>query len=115
MTSDIGEDHRRAVEALTGGEVGKLYLFPCFAQGEAAAAIAAVTVCLSEDEDGAPGRQAGAMRRARDGGLRRSRSMQVGAIGENTSSTAGSWWTFALRHKATVPTHRVKPRGDSFE
>ena len=56
MSSDIGENHRRAFEALTGGEAGNLYLFPCFAQGEPAAAIAPVTVSLSEDEDGAPGR-----------------------------------------------------------
>ena len=54
MNNNIREDHRRAVEALTGGEAGNFYLFPCFAQGEPAAAVAAVTVCPSEDEDGEP-------------------------------------------------------------
>ena len=29
MNNNIGEDHRRAFEALTGGEAGNFYPFPC--------------------------------------------------------------------------------------
>ena len=54
MNNNIGEDPRRAFEALTGGEARNFYLFPRFAQGEPAAAVAAVTVCPSEDEGGEP-------------------------------------------------------------
>lgn len=54
MNNNVEEDHRRAFEALIAGEAGNFYPFPCFARGEPAAAIAAVTVCLSEDEDGEP-------------------------------------------------------------
>ena len=54
MNNNIWEDHCLAVEALTGGEAGNFYLFSYFAQGEPAAAIAAVLVFPSEDEHGEP-------------------------------------------------------------
>ena len=45
MTTNITEDHRRAFEALTGGEAGNFCLFSCYCSVRSAAAIAAVTVC----------------------------------------------------------------------
>ena len=49
MTTNITEDHRRAFEALTGGEAGNFCLFSCFLSGRPAAAIAAMTVCPPRD------------------------------------------------------------------
>ena len=54
MTTNITEDHRRAFEALTGGEAGNFCLFSCYCSGRPAAAIAAVTVCSSAQEGGEP-------------------------------------------------------------
>ena len=54
MTTNITEDHRRAFEALTGGEAGNFCLFSCFLLGRPAAAIAAVTVCPPTEEGGEP-------------------------------------------------------------
>ena len=45
MSTNITEEHRRAFEALTGGEAGSFCLFSCFVSGEPAAAIAAVSRC----------------------------------------------------------------------
>ena len=45
MTTNITEEHRRALEALTDGGAGDFCLFSCFVSGEPTAAIAAVTVC----------------------------------------------------------------------
>ena len=45
ILGSTSEDHRRAFEALTGGEAGNHCLFSCFISGRPAAAIAAVTVC----------------------------------------------------------------------
>ena len=38
MTTNIAEDHRRAFEALTGGEAGNFCLFSCYCSGRPAAA-----------------------------------------------------------------------------
>ena len=54
MTTNITQDHRRAFEALTSGEVGNFCLFSCFLSGRRAAAIAAVTVCSPREEGGEP-------------------------------------------------------------
>ena len=54
MTTNITEDHRRAFEALTGGEAGNFCLFSGFLSGRPAAAIAAVTVCPPAKEGGEP-------------------------------------------------------------
>ena len=52
MTTNITEDHRRAFEALTGGEAGNFCLFCSCCSGRPAAAIAAVTVCPPAEEGG---------------------------------------------------------------
>ena len=54
MTTNITEEHRRAFDALTGGETGNFCLFSCFVSGEPAAAIAAVTLCPPSKEGGEP-------------------------------------------------------------
>ena len=54
MTTNITEDHRRAFEALTGGEAGNFCLFSCFLSGRPVAAIAAVTVCPPTEEGSEP-------------------------------------------------------------
>ena len=54
MATNITEEHRRAFDALTGGEAGNFCLFSCFVSGEPAAAIAAVTRCPPSQEGGDP-------------------------------------------------------------
>ncbi len=54
MSTNITEEHRRAFEALTGGEAGSFCLFSCFVSGEPAAAIAAVSLCPPQQEGGEP-------------------------------------------------------------
>ena len=54
MSTNITEDHRRAFEALTGGEPGNFCLFSCFVSGEPAAAIAAVSRCPPQQEGPEP-------------------------------------------------------------
>ncbi len=54
MSTNITEEHRRAFEALTGGEAGSFCLFSCFVSGEPAAAIAAVSRCPPQQEGGEP-------------------------------------------------------------
>ena len=54
MATNITKNHRRAFEALTGGEAGNFCLFSCFLAGRPAAAIAAVTVCPPTEEGGEP-------------------------------------------------------------
>lgn len=51
MSTDITEEHRRAFEALTGGEAGSFCLFSCFVSGEPAAA---VSRCPPQQEGGEP-------------------------------------------------------------
>ncbi len=54
ISTNISEEHRRAFDALTGGEAGNFVLCSCFVSGEPAAAIAAVTLCPPSQELGAP-------------------------------------------------------------
>ena len=54
MATNITEEHRRAFDALTGGEAGNFCLFSCFVSGEPAAAIAAVTRCPPSQEGSEP-------------------------------------------------------------
>ena len=50
--TNITEEHRTALEALTSGEYDKFALFSCFLNGQPAAAIVAVTAHLPDDKDG---------------------------------------------------------------
>ena len=54
MTTNITEDHRRAFEALTGGEADNFCLFSCYCSSQPAAAIAAVTVYPPTEEGSEP-------------------------------------------------------------
>jgi len=50
--TNITEDHRRAFEALTSGRFDNFCLVSCFVDGEATAAIAAVTVSPPAQDGG---------------------------------------------------------------
>ena len=50
----IIEEHRRAFEALTSGRFDNFCLVSCFVDGEATAAIAAVTVDPAAEDGGEP-------------------------------------------------------------
>ena len=52
--TNITEEHRRAFEALTSGRFDNFCLISCFVDGEATAAIAAVTVSPLAQDDGEP-------------------------------------------------------------
>ena len=52
--TNITEDHRRAFEALTSGRFDNFCLVSCFVDGEATAAIAAVTVNPPAEDGGEP-------------------------------------------------------------
>ena len=52
--TNITEEHRRAFEALTSGRFDNFCLVSCFVDGEATAAIAAVTVDHATEEGGEP-------------------------------------------------------------
>ncbi len=52
--TNITEEHRRAFEALTSGRFDNFCLVACFVDGEATAAIAAVTVSSPAQDGGDP-------------------------------------------------------------
>ena len=52
--TNISEEHHRAFEALTSGRFDNFCLVSCFVDGEATAAIAAVTVNPSVEDGGEP-------------------------------------------------------------
>ncbi len=52
--TNITEEHRRAFEALARGRFDNFCLVSCFVDGEATAAIAAVTVSLPAQDGGDP-------------------------------------------------------------
>ena len=54
ISTNISEEHRRTFDAISGGEYGNFVLCSCFVSGEPAVAIAAVTLCPSVQELGAP-------------------------------------------------------------
>ena len=89
MATNITEEHRRAFDALTGGEAGNFCLFSCFVSGEPAAAIAAVTRCPPSQEGSEPDYLVTPAVRLRDAGHEPGRSRRTGGVRSTSPARRG--------------------------